>query len=183
MWPSTATLIQKLDTTSASRVCRVTPGAPWRHMASGSCDGVRRSVKPTRVVLDDGVCRCRAYVSSRRFSRQRRRLCLPGRARLPRQGPELCPAAACLSRRWQGARPHPAGPTGWTWTAAWTRPCWTAPVLAFRTDCRGAGSPEPAQGGGCHLGTLGSGSLCPQQAFAGQMKQDLFLEDSKRWGL
>lgn len=95
------------------------------------------------------------------------------------------PLTACLSRRWQGARaPPPQAHRRWTWTAAWTRPCWTAPCSPSRDSVPRCGLPGACPGeGGCRLGTLGSGSLCPQQAFAGQMKQDLFLEDSKRWGL
>ena len=120
---------------------------------------------------------------SRRFSGQHCcRLCLPGRARLPKWGPKLCPAYTCLSRRWQGAQaPPPQARRHWMWTAAWTRPCWTAPCSPSRDSVARCGLPGACPGGAAAWALWDQALYLSQQAFAGQMKQDLFLEDSKRW--
>lgn len=56
-------------------------------------------------------------------------------------------------------------------------------VLAFPGLGAEVRAPQGLPGWGRVLGSLESGFLCAsQQAFAGQMKHDLFVEDSKRWG-
>ena len=103
--------------------------------------------------------------------------CLPG------GGPPL-PVTARLSRRWPGARaPPPRGSRCSTWTAAWTRPRWTALCSPSRDCAPRCGLPQACLGWGCVLGSRESVSPCASpQAFAGQIHHDLFLEDSKRWG-
>ena len=122
---------------------------------------------------------------SRRFSGQHCcRLGLPGRARLPKWGPKLCPAYHLpLPQVAGGPSPTPAGPQALDVDSCLDSSMLDSSMLAFPGLSGEVRAPRGLPGWGCGLGTLGSGSLCSsQQAFAGQMKQDLFLEDSKRWG-
>lgn len=121
---------------------------------------------------------------SRTFSGQHCcRLCSPGRARLPKRGPELRPADLPLPQVAGGLSPTPAGPQALDVDSCLDSSVLDSSTLAFPGLGAEVRAPGGLPGWGCGVGSLQSGSVCAsQQAFAGQVRQDSFLEDSKRWG-
>lgn len=111
---------------------------------------------------------------SRTFSGQHCcRLCLPGWAR----------ADLPLLQVAGGPSPTPAGPQALDVDSCLDSSVLDSSMLAFPGLSAEVRAPGGLPGRGCGAGSLQSGSVCAsQQAFAGQVRQDSFLEDSKRWG-